>query len=140
MKLELKRVALKDSYTIGKLFIDGEYFCDTLEDKNRDLNHDGDLKDAGEEKILNETCIPFGTYKIIINMSNRFKRLMPLLLNVPGFNGIRIHNGINKDHTSGCILVGFNKTVGMLSESKNTFEKLLLKLQSSKDDIVIHIS
>ena len=124
MKLVLKRVALRDTYTIGKLYINGEYFCDTLEDKVRDLNKDGDLKDVGEGKIKKETAIPYGTYKIIMNISTRFKRLMPLLLNVPEFQGIRIHAGNNESHTEGCILVGKNTIKGKLTESK-IYEKEL---------------
>ena len=124
MKLELKRVALRDTYTIGKLYIDGEYFCDTLEDKVRDLNKDGDLKDPGEGKIKKETAIPYGTYKVIMDISTRFKRLMPLLLNVPEFQGIRIHAGNHEGHTEGCILVGKNTIKGKLTDSKH-YEKLI---------------
>lgn len=139
MELLVKRTAFKELYTIGKLYIDGVYFCDTLEDKNRDNNHDGDLSDPGEGKIMNETCIPFGTYKVIINMSNRFKRLMPLIMNVPGFDGIRIHNGVNQNNTSGCILVGKNNIVGALTNSKEIFEKLFNILNSHKGEISITI-
>jgi hypothetical protein len=124
MKLELKRVALRDTYTIGKLYINGKYFCDTLEDKVRDLNKDGDLNDIGEGKIMHETAIPYGTYSVIMNMSNRFKRVMPLLLDVPHFAGIRIHSGNKAEHSSGCILVGVNSVKGGLTESKK-YEKLL---------------
>ena len=140
MELALKRIAYRKTYTIGKLYIDGVYFCDTLEDVNRDLNHDGDLKDEGEEKVMHETCIPFGTYKVIINWSNRFKRNMPLLLDVPEFDGIRIHNGTTAANTSGCILVGKNSIVGQLTESKETFNKLFDILQSTKESIQIEIT
>lgn len=124
MKLELKRIAIRDTYTIGKLYINGKYFCDTLEDKVRDLNKDGDLKDLGEGKVMHETAIPYGTYTVIMNMSNRFKRVMPLLLDVPHFAGIRIHSGNKAEHSSGCILVGKNSVKGGLTESKH-YEKLL---------------
>ena len=103
MLLELDRKYKKSSYTIGTLTINGIYFCDTLEDA------------VGEIKIPNETCIPFGHYQVIIDYSNRFKRLMPLLLEVPDFSGIRIHNGTNQNNTSGCILVGKNTIRGMLT-------------------------
>lgn len=139
MELLIKRIAFKELYTIGKLYIDGVYFCDTLEDKNRDNNHDGDLNDPGESKVINETCIPFGTYKVVINMSNRFKRLMPLIMNVPGFDGIRIHNGVNQNNTSGCILVGKNKIIGAITDSKEIFEKLFNILNSYKGEISITI-
>ncbi|OFX52361.1 MAG: hypothetical protein A2066_00280 [Bacteroidetes bacterium GWB2_41_8] len=128
MKITLKRIAYRPTYTIGKLYIDGKYFCDTLEDTKREV------------KIMHETCIPAGSYQVTVNMSNRFKRLMPLLLNVPGFEGIRIHNGSTAAHTSGCILVGKNSIVGQLTESKATFENLFKLLQSTKDKITIEIS
>ena len=128
MKLELYRIAYRPTYTIGKLYVDGKYFCDTLEDTKREV------------KIMHETCIPAGKYQVIINLSNRFKRLMPLLVNVPGFEGIRIHNGSNASHTSGCILIGKNSIVGQLTESKPIFENLLKILQSAKNKITIEIS
>ncbi|MEI3421268.1 MAG: DUF5675 family protein [Butyricimonas faecihominis] len=83
MKLELNRIAKKSLYTIGRLFVDGRYFCDTLEDRCRDLDR--------EEKVMHETAIPAGTYEVIVNVSAKFKRKLPLLLNVPHFSGIRIH-------------------------------------------------
>lgn len=118
MKLELYRKFLGKDYTIGKLFINGEYFCDTLEDTVRPEG----------EKILGKTAIPYGTYDIILTMSPRFKRILPLLLNVPNFEGVRIHNGNLPEHTEGCILVGFNKQKGMVLNSKDTLAKLMFEL------------
>lgn len=100
MKLLLTRKYFKETYTIGNLYIDGLYFCDTLEDAVRD------------KKIMNKTAIPYGTYEVILTESAKFKRLLPLLLNVPGFDGIRIHRGNTDEDTSGCILVGENKMRG----------------------------
>lgn len=140
MKLDLHRIAFKDTYTIGKLFRDGIFECDTLEDKNRDLNKDGDLTDTGEVKVYGKTCIPFGIYKVILNYSNRFKRIMPLLLDVPNFEGIRIHSGNTEANTSGCILVGQNKVVGQLINSRVTFNLLFTKLQKTKGEIEIEIT
>jgi len=127
MKLKLSRVTYTKKYTIGKLYIDGVYFCDTIEDIPRKV------------KVMHETCIPSGIYDIIINMSTRFKRLMPLLLNVPGFSGIRIHNGKNQDSTSGCIVVGENAIVGELVNSKEVFEELFTILNSTNEKITIEI-
>lgn len=127
MELKLKRIAYREKYTIGKLFIDDVYFCDTLEDVPRDI------------KIQNETCIPKGKYKVVLNISNRFKRLMPLLIDVPNFTGIRIHTGSTEKDTSGCILVGKNKIVGKLLESKETFDNLMKILKSSNYTITIEI-
>lgn len=123
MKITLKRIALKDTYTIGKLYIDGEYFCDTLEDKVRDLNKNG-VFDNGEKKIYGETAIPYGTYNVKWTYSNKFKKYMPLIENVPSFAGIRIHAGNSSADTQGCVLVGENKAVGKVLNSKNTVNKL----------------
>lgn len=109
MKLELNRIAKKSLYTIGRLFVDGRYFCDTLEDRCRDLDR--------EEKVMHETAIPAGTYEVIVNVSAKFKRKLPLLLNVPHFSGIRIHRGNTDKDTSGCILVGENKQPGRVINS-----------------------
>lgn len=124
MDLLLKRVALKENYTIGHLYVNGEYFCDTLEDTVRDFNKDGDLNEPGEEKVYGKTAIPYGTYRVIIDYSPHFKRNMPHVLNVKGFEGIRIHAGNDEFDTLGCILVGENKVVGKVLNSKAVFSKL----------------
>ena len=126
MKLLLKRIAFKETYTIGKLSIDGAYFCDTLEDKNRDLNHDGDLNDPSEGKVMHETAIPFGTYNVVVNVSPRFGRELPRLENVPHFDGILIHRGNTDADSSGCILVGENKVKGKVINS-TSYEVELVK-------------
>lgn len=128
MELKLNRIALKPTYTIGKLFLDGCYYCDVIEDTVRDLNKDGDLNDAGETKIMHKTAIPYGRYEVIVNMSNRFKKFLPLLLNVPSFDGIRIHSGNSEEDSSGCIILGENKEVGKVLNSKPYVIKLVDKL------------
>ena len=136
MKILVKRKHLKADYTIGEMHIDYEdgkgwqFFCHTLEDKVRDFNKDGDLKDEGEEKVYGETAIPYGKYKMIVNQSPKFG-LSPLLLDVPHFEYIRIHNGSNKNHTSGCLLLGVNSKKGMLTESLQTFKKFMEILRIS---------
>ena len=142
MKIEVKRTALKDTYTIGKMSIDGVYVADTLEDKVRDLNKDGDLDDAGETKVYGETAIPYGTYKVVLSYSNRFKRVLPEILGVKGFEGIRIHSGSASKDTSGCILVGINSIKGGLTNSKMMYNKLfaiLNKAYTSGEKITIQI-
>lgn len=129
MKLELKRLYFKDTYTIGKLYVDGDYLCDTLEDKHRP---DG-------EKVYGETCIPEGVYRVILNYSNRFKRIMPLLLNVLNFIGIRIHCGNTDADTLGCILVGENKIKGKLINSRAAFNNLM-NLMEGETNITITIT
>lgn len=123
MKITLKRVALKDTYTIGKLYIDGQYFCDTIEDKVRDLNKDG-VFDNGEVKIKGKTAIPYGTYEVVWSYSPRFGKFTPRLLNVNSFDGVLIHSGNTAEDTEGCIIVGQNKEVGKVLNSRETVNKL----------------
>lgn len=133
MELKLKRTNLADTYTLGELFIDNKFFCYTVEDKVRDINSDGDLDDAGEAKVYGETAIPSGTYKVILSMSNRFKKLMPEVLNVKGFAGIRIHAGNTAVDSHGCIIVGLTKTLNGVASSRNAFVKLMSTLDGVKD-------
>lgn len=139
MKLLLKRIAKRDTYTIGKLYIDGVYFCDTLEDKDRGLTQSMTTSELSQKKIPGKTAIPTGEYQVTITYSNRFKQQMPLLNNVPGFSGIRIHSGNTAQDTDGCILVGKNKTVGKVLESKKTYQELY-KILSSVGNEKIHIT
>ena len=128
MKLHLKRLHRTDKSTIGELTIDGKFECYTLEDIERDV------------KIKSETAIPKGTYKVIINQSNRFKRLMPLLLNVPNFEGVRIHAGNTNHDTEGCILVGRTRGVDFIGQSRKAYDSLFKKMQEAKEDITLTIS
>ena len=142
MKLALKRIALKPTYTIGKLYIDNNYFCDTLEDTVRDLNKDGKF-DNGEKKIKGKTAIPYGTYEITTNVvSSRFKNRVwakpyggkiPRLINVPSFDGVLLHPGSSAEDTSGCLLVGKNTIVGRLTDSQKTFHALMQKIKNQKN-------
>lgn len=127
MKIKVVRIYKGETYTIGKMYLNGEYFCDTLEDAVRPI------------KIPNETAIPAGTYKVEVTYSPKFKRDLPLLIDVPDYTGIRIHNGSNKDHTSGCILVGFNKTKGQLTDSYIMSKLLTKRLKSLSEPIEIEI-
>lgn len=137
MKLLLTRVFFLPDRTIGRLFIDGVYFCDTLEDKNRDINHNGKF-DNKESKVYGETCIPFGEYKVEVTYSPKFKRELPILLEVPNFEGIRIHRGNYIKDTLGCILVG---DLGINNNIKNSTitEKKLVDLLRKEKDIIIEI-
>jgi hypothetical protein len=104
MKIEVKRFYYGDKHTIGKLFVDGQYLCYTLEDKMR---QEAD-KPVSEWKVYSQTAIPTGDYRVMITLSNRFKKVLPILLNVDGFSGVRIHAGNSSADTEGCILVGMN--------------------------------
>lgn len=117
-ELLLQRRYFNPNYTIGRLSVDDENFCDVLEDRVRDYNKDGDLLDEGEEKVYGQTAIPYGRYRIVVDYSPKFKRDLPRLLSVPHFEGIRIHSGNHAGHTEGCILVGENKVKGGLVNSR----------------------
>lgn len=141
MKLELKRRFLGESYTIGSLSIDGKKFCDTLEDKVRDLNKNG-VFDGDEKKVYAETAIPYGTYDIVVDYSPKFKRKLPRLQNVKHFEGILIHRGNTAEDSAGCILVGENKVKGKVINS-TPYEKELVRIlkeaQDRKEPITIKI-
>jgi hypothetical protein len=128
MVITVKRLYKTDNSTIGELLIDGIFECFTLEDKERPV------------KIKGETAIPKGTYKVIINESNRFKRLLPLLINVPNFEGVRIHSGNSNHDTEGCILVGQTRNKNYIGQSRKAFDKLFKKMQAAKDITLTIIS
>lgn len=140
MKLELKRIALRDTYTIGNLYIDGVYFCDTIEDKVRDLNKNG-VFDNGEFKVKGETAIPYGTYEVVWAYSPRFKRYTPRLLNVKSFDGVLIHGGNTARDTEGCIILGQNKIKGKVINSKEFVNKLypIIKNACQKGKVIIEV-
>lgn len=140
MKLTLKRIALRPTYTIGKLYIDDVYFCDTIEDTVRDLNKNGKF-DNGEKKIHSKTAIPYGTYEIKWTYSPRFKKYTPQLMNVPSFEGIRIHAGNTSADTEGCLILGKNKQVGKVLNSRATINKFyqIIKNACSNGKVTIEI-
>ena len=134
MKLKLERLYLKPDYTIGKLYIDGKYFCDTLEDQVRNL--------ANEKKIPKQTAIPVGVYEVIVNISPRFRRKLPRLLDVPGFDGILIHRGNTAEDTAGCILAGENRKRGKVVNStryEQQLTRILERAQEKGEKITIEI-
>lgn len=136
MNITLIRKYKLPTYTIGKLYIDEEYFCDTLEDKDRGLTDDMTVSEISNIKIKKETAIPTGTYKVTITYSNRFKKNMPLINDVKGFEGIRIHSGNTDKDTEGCILVGFNKVKGNVINSRDTYNKLFSILSKSNNTTI----
>lgn len=138
MELFVIRKFFKETYTIGRFYNEGMFICSTLEDRIRnlsDLNHDGDYNDEGEGKIYGQTAIPCGRYKVIVNESPKLKRRLPLLLDVPGFTGIRIHHGKNSKWTEGCILVGDNKIKGELVNGPywETFIVNMIDMETEKN-------
>lgn len=139
MDLILKRIAYKPTYTIGRFYINGKYFCDTIEDKDRNLTSNMTLEDISKIKVKGQTAIPKGTYKVNITYSPRFKKDMPLIENVIGFDGIRIHSGNTAEDTEGCIIVGENKVVGKVINSKETYNKLFSILLQDKNNLRITV-
>ena len=139
MRIELVRIAFKDMYTIGKLYVDGKYFSDVLEDVDRGLDSSMSESEILEKKVKGQTAIPTGQYVINITYSPKYKRMMPLLLDVKGFSGIRIHSGNSSKDTEGCLLVGKNKKVGMVLESRDTYQRLF-KMMEGQKEITIDIT
>ena len=126
MKLILTRIARKAEYTIGRLEDEnGKKLCDTLEPIWR--NYDG-----GELKIPKKSAIPEGSYRVVVTKSQRFGKYLPLLVGVPGFEGVRIHSGNTSRDTEGCILVGHNLQVGKVLWSRITLEKLMKLIENEK--------
>lgn len=143
MELKLNRVGKQDTYTIGKLFIDGVYFCDTMEDKDRGLSSTTPISTIEKLKVHGQTAIPMGVYTVDMNQvsprlsqKDMYKVIggkVPRLLNVPGFDGVLIHVGNTAEDTLGCILVGYNKVKGQVINSKDTFFKLYPRLKQASD-------
>ena len=131
MRLTLIRIANRPTYCIGKLYVDGEYLCDTIEDTDRGLDDSMDLEEIKKKKIKGETAIPTGKYMVSITYSPRFKKQMPLIENVKGYSGIRIHTGNTSKNTEGCLIVGKNTKVGMVTDSRNTYNTLMKELLSA---------
>lgn len=140
MKLYLHRTLLRPDYTVGKLYVDGAFFCDTLEDKDRNL-YSGDKNLTKERKVMYRTAIPYGRYRIDMHtVSPKFSRKkqyksiggrLPRLLDVPLFEGVLIHIGNSAKDTAGCILVGKCLDPGYLVNSTETFFRLYEILQNA---------
>ena len=138
MELILKRIAKRKTYTIGRIYIRGQvmdeylpgtedkYFCDTLEPTWRDYEH-------GAYKVKGRSAIPEGRYAVVISYSPRFKQWLPILLGVPKFEGIRIHAGNTAKDTEGCILVGKNREVGKVLDSRKWLYELKQRIVEAKD-------
>lgn len=149
MELLLKRIARREKYTIGHLYIDGEYFCDTLEDTDRGLKQSDGLAVCRRKKVYGVTAIPTGRYRVLTNVvSPRFSKFkqyqfcggkLPRIINVPAFEGVLIHIGNYPKDTEGCVLVGRNTVVGAVMESATTFRKLYDRLKDVEGLIYITI-
>ena len=148
MEILVKRIAKKPKYTIGKLYIDEQYICDTLEDTDRGLNQNMSLEEIKKKKVYGETAIPTGTYKVDMNtVSPKFKNRvwakpyggkLPRLITVPGYEGVLIHAGNKAEDSLGCVLVGENKVVGQVINSQASFKKVM-NILTKGDNITITI-
>ena len=146
MKLEVRRIYKGSTYTIGNLYIDNEYFCHTLEDKDRGLADFMSIENIKKLKIAGSTAIPTGEYAITLEVkSTKYSNYtkypwaedidarVPRLINVKGFDGVLIHPSGNTDKDSaGCILVGQNKVKGQVINSRDTFKELYKLLKDRK--------
>lgn len=135
MTIELRRIYKGETFSIGNLYVNDVLICNTLEDKIRQL-------DSEDDKVYGKTAIPSGSYEVVLSYSNRFQKILPEILNVPFFKGIRIHSGNNEDDTEGCILVGECRNVeeGYIYNSKKTMNRLMKILQSADKNEKIFIN
>ena len=124
MELTLKRIAKKQTYTIGHFYVNGQFFSDSLEDCDRGLTSQMTTEEIASKKIKTATAIPTGKYEVVWTFSNHFNKMMPLLMNVPGYAGVRIHSGNSSKDTEGCILIGKNDKIGWISNSRDCIDKL----------------
>lgn len=129
MQVTLWRKYRKPGYTIGRLYIDGVFFCNTLEDTDRGLAQYMSVGEIANIKIKGATAIPTGAYKVQRTYSPKYKRLMPQVMNVKGYAGIRIHSGNTAADTEGCILLGDNTAVGRLTNSRKRCVEFETKMQ-----------
>lgn len=129
MKITVKREFFSETETLGSMFINDKFFCYTLEDYDRKLKSNQSSSEIAFKKIYGKTAIPAGDYRVILSISNRFKRLMPEVLNVKGFAGIRIHGGNTHENTEGCILVAKNRYIN----KKSTFGKIVNWIQGTME-------
>jgi hypothetical protein len=140
MELVLNRILKTNDYTIGEFSVDGKYLCDTIEDAVRPLPESCPNTPKGiackcKEKVYGKTAVPAGTYKVKLGYSNRFRRILPQVLDVPHFLGILIHTGNSNKDTEGCIIVGTwdGKTENWVSNSRVAFDKLMPLLRDATD-------
>lgn len=140
MELILERIHNTSTSTIGKLFIDGTFQCNTLEDVDRDLLQTDSLDKIKSVKVYGKTAIPKGKYEVQVTFSNRFQKNLPLLINVPGFEGIRIHPGNTSEDTDGCILPGKWVEENVVQDSRVNFEPVFSKIQNGLKSGKVYIT
>ena len=140
MELELTRKTRSDSSTIGELSVNGQFECFILEDKERGLRSDMALSELMSKKVPGQMAVPEGRYEVVITSSDRFQRMLPLLMDVPAYAGIRIHPGNTAADTEGCLLLGTTKGTDMVSNSRAAFTALFDKLKAAVEKEKIFIT
>jgi hypothetical protein len=142
MKIDLHRKWRKKGYSIGILSVNGVRICETVEDQDRGLKSELSAATIKQMKVKGETAIPVGTYKVIVTHSPRFNKMLPLLVNVPGFEGVRIHSGNTAKDTEGCILCGRNTEPGKVTDSRLWTGKVIDMIEKAiekKEEVTITI-
>ena len=134
MEIHIERRWKKPAYTIGVMSINGEILCETLEDTDRGLKKSMPLGEIARIKVKGQTAVPSGRYQVLLTYSPKFKKKMPLINAVPGYSGVRIHPGNDASATEGCVLVGENKAVGKVLNSRHWFNILLEKIKTAIND------
>lgn len=145
MDIKVKRIFKGDKYTIGNLYINDKFVCDTIEDVDRGLRQNMDKLEISKLKIQDQTAIPTGKYKVTLSVQspsfskkpyylNFCNGYLPRLENVPGFSGILIHRGVDQNHSSGCIIVGYNTIKGKVTNSQKAFETIYNMLKEADDN------
>jgi len=147
MNIKVERIYNNSNYCISHIYVDGEYVCDGIEDTDRMLNNEMTLGEIMKIKVPRKTAIPTGKYRLTLNVvSPKFQKYkyymffcsakMPRVLNVPGYEGILIHKGVDQNSSAGCLIVGYNKIKGKVINSQEAFEKLyeILKVAKNKGE------
>lgn len=144
MEVKIKRIAKRPLYTIGRVYIDGQYICDSIEDKDRGLTDSMTTTQINKIKVKDQTAIPTGKYTLTMKVrSPRFSQktyykkycngYLPRIENVKGFSGILLHIGTDQNSSSGCIILGYNTIVGKVTNSQKAFETVYQILKSASD-------
>ena len=142
MRIDLHRKWRKKGYSIGILSINGERICETLEDEDRGLKAELSPYTLNQLKVYGQTAIPIGTYQVVMSYSHRFKKMLPLLMGVPAYSGVRIHSGNTAKDTEGCILCGRNTAVGTVTNSRYWTNKVIARIDEAvkrKEEVTINI-
>lgn len=131
MQVRIDRKWKKPAYTIGRVYIDGEFFCNSMEDCDRGLRQDMPVAEIQKRKVYGLTAIPSGKYKVSMTNSTKYCRVMPQVMNVKGYSGVRIHSGNTAEDSLGCILLGDNDKVGWISNSRKRCKEFEEKLTAA---------